>query len=510
MGVVFTVLFAIGLIFIGRAARQVDLDPGCVLYGSIETVALDTTSFFGFVVPRAAIVIGGVLLANLLAVVLLYKELKISTFDPALATTMGINARLMHYLLMTLVAITTVASFESVGSVLVIAMLIVPAAAAHLLTDRLSLTLVIAALIAMGSAFFGHVAAISAPAWFGFEGVSTTTAGMMAVVAGLAFLLALIAGPRYGVVSKVAHRARLSLRILRDDVLGLLYRLEEFGAATAPDVPRLLRQAVGASPLLSRLAILELRRRGLITAGGVGLQLTDRGRLSARKLVRSHGRWDGAGRKGLPSAVGYHAGIHRATLAPPAEARRARRRSPRASVPAFSASAQDVLDLAVEVGEVEGCVQEGVRSVERRRHLVEPLADAGEHDDAGVAQRVVLPDRAADLPAAHPRHHHVEDDEVRLLPAGRPERFFPVRRFDQSDLLLAQVPGDQAEHLDVVVRDQDGRLFRFPAGHRVLSAFFRAREHTLGRRPSNTPLTPRRRRRRPPGASRSRPPPGRG
>ncbi len=204
MGIVFTTLFALGLLLIVQAADYVDLDPGCVLYGAIELTPLDVvwqTSLFGVVmdVPRAALVLGGVATANLLFIVSFFKELRISSFDPELATTMGINANLMHYLLMTFVAITTVAAFEAVGSIIVIAMLIVPAAAAHLLTDRLGWMILISAVLGALSAVLGHLGALTVPGWFGFE--STSTSGMMAVMAGLIFMAVLFLAPRHGILS---------------------------------------------------------------------------------------------------------------------------------------------------------------------------------------------------------------------------------------------------------------------------------------------------------------------
>ena len=205
MGIVFTTLFALGLILIVQAADHVDLDPGCVLYGAIELTPLDVAwrpELFGLVfeVPRAALALAGVTLLNLLFILLFLKELRISSFDPELATTMGINASLMHYLLMTLVAITTVAAFEAVGSIIVIAMLIAPAAAAHLLTDRLGVMILISVLLAALSAVLGHVSALLVPGWIGFE--STSTSGMMAVMSGLIFAGALFFAPRYGIITK--------------------------------------------------------------------------------------------------------------------------------------------------------------------------------------------------------------------------------------------------------------------------------------------------------------------
>ncbi len=292
MGVVFTTLFAIGLILLERALDHVDLDPGCVLYGAIEAVPMRQVPFFGLALPRAVATLAPIFILNCLFVALFYKELKISSFDPALATTLGINATLMHYALMSLVAATTVACFESVGSILVIAMLIVPAAAAHLWTDRLHTMIFVSLLIAALSAVFGHVGAITVPTWFGFS--DTNTAGMMAVVAGVLFAITMFAAPRHGVVSRMAHRARLSLQILCEDVLGLLFRLEELELDPQKHVgtDELLREALGAGSLLRRLALSQLRRKALIQRGDGGFCLTEAGREDARHLVRSHRLWE--------------------------------------------------------------------------------------------------------------------------------------------------------------------------------------------------------------------------
>jgi len=209
MGIVFTSMFALGLILIVRAADHVDLDPGCVLYGAIELTPLDVVwrpELFGavFEVPRAALVLVIVTVVNAAFVVLFFKELRISSFDPELATTQGINANIMHYLLMTLVAVTTVAAFEVVGSIIVIAMLIVPAAAAHLLTDKLVGMVVISVVLAVLSAVLGHVSALIVPSWFGFE--TTSSSGMMAVMSGLIFGCILLFAPRYGVLAKLFRR----------------------------------------------------------------------------------------------------------------------------------------------------------------------------------------------------------------------------------------------------------------------------------------------------------------
>jgi len=289
MGVVFTSLFALGLVMVVQAADHVDLDPGCVLYGAIEFTPLDTIPLGGMEIPRSVVTLSLVTLVNLAFVLLFFKELKLCSFDPALATTTGFHAAAIHYALMTLVAITAVASFESVGNILVVAMFIVPPCAAYLLTDRITHMIAISVVIAILSAVLGHVSAITVPAWFGFR--STSTAGMMAVAAGLAFFLAALFGPRHGILVKFVRRKSLTWTILSEDILSLLYRLEERNQGN------LARGSYLQTILLSGRAATRAALRWLTLRGDVRrvqgvYQLTTAGTTRAQGLVRSHRLWE--------------------------------------------------------------------------------------------------------------------------------------------------------------------------------------------------------------------------
>jgi len=289
MGVVFTSLFALGLVMIVQAADHVDLDSGCVLYGAIELTPLDTWRIVGWPVPRVVVVLSIVVAVNLIFVTLFFKELKISSFDPALATTTGFNAGLMHYLLMALVALTAVASFESVGNILFVAMLVVPPAAAYMLTDRLVPMFLLSILLAALSAVLGHIGALTIPHWFGFR--STTTAGMMAVTAGAIFFLAALFGPQHGVVVKLVRRRILALRILAEDSLALLYRLEEQGDVAVLSRAQ-LRTILLSGSISTRLILTLQQLRRFIRWAECGYRLTDRGTQYAKRLVRSHRLWE--------------------------------------------------------------------------------------------------------------------------------------------------------------------------------------------------------------------------
>jgi manganese/zinc/iron transport system permease protein len=288
MGVVFTTLFALGLVLIVQAADEVHLDPDCVLYGAIELTADDTISVGGWQVPRAACVLAVVTGINALFVLVFFKELKITSFDEALADSQGISSRWVHYGLMMLVALTAVASFESVGSILVVATLIVPPATAYLLTRRLGVMIVLSVIVAAAAAISGHLMAISLPRLFGFA--STTTASMMAVATGLFFVVALLLSPQQGLIVLAVRRGLLSLRILVDDVVAYLYRMEEKGH---PRVSRTqLREGLLAEGWVFRVALAKLRRGGLIVQHNETLSLLPPGRDHARGLIRSHRLWE--------------------------------------------------------------------------------------------------------------------------------------------------------------------------------------------------------------------------
>ena len=225
MGVVFTSLFALGVVLVSRYARNVHIDADCVLYGLIDTAALDVVAVAGWYVPRVLLTLAPVLLATLVFLAVFWKELKLTSFDPDLAAALGFRPRLVHYMFMGMVATVTVASFEAVGSILVIAMLIVPAATAQMLTDRLVRMVVAAACVGAISAVVGCWGAVR---W------NTSAAGMMAVVAGGQFALAVCFAPRYGLLSKLWHTWQLGLRIVGEDIVARLFRAEELGELASP------------------------------------------------------------------------------------------------------------------------------------------------------------------------------------------------------------------------------------------------------------------------------------
>jgi len=190
IGVVFPALFSLGVILVSRYAAQVDLDLDCVLYGEIAYAPWDLwlvgERSLG---PKALWVNGALLAVNLAFVLSLWKELKVSTFDPELAAALGFSPAVMHYLLMGAVSMTVVGAFESVGAILVVAMLVVPPAAAFLLTERLGSMVTLAAAFGVLSAAGGYALA---------RVLDASIAGAMATVAGGVLLLAVAASSLRG------------------------------------------------------------------------------------------------------------------------------------------------------------------------------------------------------------------------------------------------------------------------------------------------------------------------
>ena len=182
IGISFTSLFAIGVIMISYFAGQVDLDQDCVLYGEISYVPLDMfyTDSGLILGPRAVWFSGVNLLLTITFIYFGYRGLSITTFNEEFAKSLGISTVFWHFSLMSFVSLTTVISFESVGAILVVAFMIVPAATAYLLTNKLKTMLWLSSVFGFLSAVGGYILASS---------IDGSVAGAMASVAGLLFFI---------------------------------------------------------------------------------------------------------------------------------------------------------------------------------------------------------------------------------------------------------------------------------------------------------------------------------
>lgn len=197
IGLVFPALFAAAVLLINLYARDVHLDTDAVLLGEIAFAWLDVIEFAGFEVARSLATMLAISLLNLAFVVAFYKELKLATFDPALALALGLRPVVVGYALLALVSVTAVGAFEAVGAILFVAFVIVPPAAAYLLTDRLGRMLAYGSAISVASSFGGYAFA---------RAYDVSIGGAMASATGLFLLLAWLAGPRHGLIARRLRR----------------------------------------------------------------------------------------------------------------------------------------------------------------------------------------------------------------------------------------------------------------------------------------------------------------
>ncbi|WP_430533920.1 metal ABC transporter permease [Listeria rocourtiae] len=178
IGIVFSSFFAFGIIMISLAQSSTDLYH--ILFGNV--LAVRSSDMWMTI---------GIGLLVILLVALFYKELLVSSFDPTMAQSYGLKVRMLHYFLMTLLTLVTVASLQTVGIILVVAMLITPAATAYLLTNRLSIMLFLAAVFGAVSAVIGL--------YFSYMYNLASGASIVLAATGL-FIIVFLFSPKQGLI----------------------------------------------------------------------------------------------------------------------------------------------------------------------------------------------------------------------------------------------------------------------------------------------------------------------
>ncbi|MCC6726584.1 MAG: metal ABC transporter permease [Saprospiraceae bacterium] len=268
IGIVFTAMFSLGVIGISYISRQpgVHLDLKDFLFGNVLGV---TNEDLWLTLGVTAYV--------LVSVAVFYRQLFLTTFQPIIAQTMGVSVSTIHYFLMLLLSFAVVAALNTVGVILVVAMLITPAATALLLTNRLHYALIIAALFGLISAAVGLFLAIV------FE---TTPGPAMAVTATFFYLLAAFFSPQKGLAFRFFQKRKLQRRIQLEDVLKAAFGQQQQGPLTEEGLLKNLGLTKGN--LQAQLQI--LRSKNLLEKDR--LALTEAGREEGRRLVRAHRLWE--------------------------------------------------------------------------------------------------------------------------------------------------------------------------------------------------------------------------
>lgn len=274
IGIVFTALFAFGVLLIARYGGNVHLDLNHVLYGEIAFAPLNRLTLGGVDLgPRSFWTLGLVTVLAVAYVVAFYKELKVATFDPALAAAAGFSPVLLHYLLMGVVSVTVVGAFDSVGAILVVAFLVAPAATAYLLTERLSRMM----LVAVAAGVFSAVAGYSLSAL-----VDVSVSGTMASMTGVLFVAALLLSPSRGLLAAAARRRRNHRVFTRGLLLARLATLDR------PAVPDDLAAHLGWEPGRVAGILHRAARDGLVRRPDTAhVTLTGTGREEAGRLCPS-------------------------------------------------------------------------------------------------------------------------------------------------------------------------------------------------------------------------------
>lgn len=280
IGLAYPLLFAVAVVLINLYARNVHLDQDAVLLGEIGFVWIDTTTVLGLELPKAVLSLGAVTLLDALFVLAFYKELKLTTFDPALAAALGFSPAIIFYLLLGLTSLTAVTAFDAVGAVLLVAFVIVPSAAAYLLTDQLWRMLQCAVLIGAGSSLLGYPTAVA---------FDVSIGGTMAAYTGLFLLLAFLFGPRYGLFAQ-----RLRFRRQREasaERMLLVHLLNHEGAAEREreNAAAALQGHLRWRPREAEAVLERSLRRGLVAREGELLRLTPAGRARAQSALEPDG-----------------------------------------------------------------------------------------------------------------------------------------------------------------------------------------------------------------------------
>jgi manganese/zinc/iron transport system permease protein len=224
IGIAFTSLFALGVVLITVFVKKAHIDTDCILFGNFLEVSIDATTVslspelaesvrqnrFGaeflmgqneLALSNPVLRMAGVMVFSGILIFAFYKELLVSSFDPGLAVSLGIKANVVHYALMCVLSLVVVSAFESVGAILVVAMLILPGATAHLISDRLPAIMALTVLHALIASLLGCHLSV----WW-----QTSVAGSLVVASTILFTLAWLFSPHDGLLGKYLRQQRVT------------------------------------------------------------------------------------------------------------------------------------------------------------------------------------------------------------------------------------------------------------------------------------------------------------
>ena len=223
-------------------------------------------------------------LTAIVAAVMLFKEFRMLCFDYGFAQVQGWPVVRLDLAMMTLVVLITITGLQSVGIILVIALLIIPPAAARFWTERLTALLVLSAFIGGLSGYLGASLSALLP--------RMPAGAVIVLLAGLLFLFSFLFAPQRGVAAAVFRQLRVQMRVNTDHILRRLYEeFERRNVAVSADV--LIRRTVLPRGFQAKAALLLLRWQGFLALDGGGqVGFTQPGLARAARLVRNHRLWE--------------------------------------------------------------------------------------------------------------------------------------------------------------------------------------------------------------------------
>jgi len=273
IGLVFPALFSIGVILIAQNANDIHLDIDAVLLGELAFAPFDRFTMNGIDLgPKSLWVIGTILLITLLLLFTFFKELKLSTFDKGLAATLGFSPVVIHYGLMAVASVTTVGAFDAVGAVLVVALMIAPAAMAYLLTTNLKKMLGLAVLFGIIGALAGYWSA---------HFLDASIAGSMTTVLGILFLFVYLFAPNKGLLSVLYRQRRQKVEV---HLLTFLLHLQNHDEASERHVKH-LNEHINWQQVRSK-SVLELAlKNNMILIEAEIIALTPKGKEFTKEAI---------------------------------------------------------------------------------------------------------------------------------------------------------------------------------------------------------------------------------
>ena len=271
IGIIFPLLFSIAIILVSLYSGNAHLDVDTALLGEIAFTPFDRWIVNGIDLGPVSVII-----LILVLVMLFYRELQLSTFDPLLAGLFGFMPALIHYVLMTMVSLTVVASFQAVGAILVIGLMIGPAVIAYLWTDSVKAMLTSSIIIGIICAVIGTEVAFT---------LDVSIAGAIATTIGLALLIAVICTPKTGYIATYLRQRHLRRHYRETMMLCHIYTHMNTPVAAIENGIGTIHEHLNWKPDYTHQAASHLKNQGLLYVTNGYYMLTDKGVAQVKEII---------------------------------------------------------------------------------------------------------------------------------------------------------------------------------------------------------------------------------